>query len=370
MTSCSIFLDLVVIDFYLYLKYLLILMKKMIYILLIFLFSSLVTYQSNAIENNTCAKALGLEKELRDFYIAKNNFVTFPSKSHYYRMAIFYGVLEDRSKKSIKNKNTDLHKAASSGDVSEIRRLVSDDGIKVDIRGPKGVTPLGIAAAYGQKDAIDVLLELGADINASDAVGNSPLHYAVMSGHAHIVEHLLDKDGIDIDQTDIIGEFAAMFAVKYGYPEIFRILAFHKADLMRTNTEGRTFLHEAIMSPNIKDRASMIETILETVPAWPEPGIINWPEPIHGNSPLHLVALEGYVDVVDVLLQRGASLTSINEDGELPIHVAARSNQEDVFLELKDANPDLLNARDDKGQTPRDTAKEHNSQDVLFALDL
>ena len=345
-------------------------MKKMIYILLIFLVSSLVTYQGNAIEDNTCAEALGLEKELRDFYVERDNFVTFPSKGHNYRMIIFYGILEDRAKKSIKNQNADLHKAAYLGDVLEIRRLVSDDGMKVDIRGQKGVTPLGIAAAYGQKDAIDVLLELGADVNAPDAVGNSPLHYAVMSGHAHIVEHLLNKDGIDIDQTNIIGEFAAMFAVKYDHPEIFRILASHKANLMRTNTQGWTFFHAAIISPNIKDRANMIETILDSVPDWPEPGIINWPEPIHGNGPLHLAASEGYLDVVDILLQKRASLTSTNEDGELPIHVAARANQEDVFLELKDADPTLLDARDDKGRTPRDTAKEHGSQSVLSALGL
>ena len=42
-----------------------------LYILILFLVSSLVTYQGYAIEDNTCAEALGLGKELRDFYAAR-----------------------------------------------------------------------------------------------------------------------------------------------------------------------------------------------------------------------------------------------------------------------------------------------------------
>ena len=69
-------------------------------------------------------------------------------------------------------------------------------------------------------------------------------------------------------------------------------------------------------------------------------------------------------------LSRGARLDAKNKDGELPIHAAARGGQKEAFLLLRDADPDLLNARDDKGRTPVDTAREHSSLDILSALGL
>ena len=44
-----------------------------------------------------------------------------------------------------------------------------------------GKTPLHSASSFGQIDAVKALLELGADINAQDNRGNTPLHWAVLS---------------------------------------------------------------------------------------------------------------------------------------------------------------------------------------------
>ena len=252
------------------------------------------------------------------------------------KVGILYDALQDKADVVIPNKK--LHIAASKNDVSEIRHLVSE-GIPVDVRGQAGMTPLSVASGFGHIEAIDTLLELGANINAPDVVGRSPLVYAVVSGQSRAVEHLLNKNA-KVNQGDIMDDAPILFAVRHNHLNIFHILVSRGADLMSKTVQGWTLLHTAIFFREVKDRAHMIEAILDAVgDDWPEPGIINWPTPIAEASPLHWAAFYGRTDAVNVLVDRGASLTSINEDGELPIHVAARVNHKNAFLKLRDANP-------------------------------
>ncbi len=355
------------IDFYLHLRYLSIIMKRIIYILLMLLVSSLVAYQGNATEDNTCAEALGFGEELKSFYAARDDFLKTPSYDNNDKVGILYDALGDKAETI---PYTKLHIAALQGDILKIRYLVSN-GMKVDVRGQMGVTPLSAAAAYGHIDAIDVLLELGADINAPDVLGYSPLTYAAASGHSRAVEHLL-RNNVEVNQASLMDVTPIMFAVRFNHLSVFRILASHGADLTSKDIQGRTLLHSAIIFPEVRDRVSMVKAILDATALvdWPEPGIINWPTRLAEASPLHWVAFYGRTDVVNVLLLRGASLTTLNEDGELPIHVAARVNQVDIFLMLKNSNSTLLDAKDDRGRTPIDTARKHDSTNVLSALGL
>ena len=289
-----------------------------------------------------------------------------PSFDNSDRVVLIYNDLYEKSRTI---PNIKLHDAASEGDTSLINFFVTDKGMSVDALGQFGMTPLSVAAAFGHINAIDALLNLGADINAPDAIGNSPLISAITDGEIPSVEYLLEK-GANIDQANIADETPIMFAVRHGRPEIFRILASRGVSLTHTDVTLKTILHRALIHSETPDRVGMVETILDTVVDWPEPGIVNWPEPILGGFPLHWAAYHGYVDIVDVLLERGARLDAKNKDGELPIHVAARAGQKEAFLKLKDANPDLLNAVDNEGRTPIVTAQKHNSQGILSALGL
>jgi len=59
-----------------------------------------------------------------------------------------------------------MHMAAAVGDVVNIRRMVAE-GADVNVKGPQGVRPLHEAVANGHVDAVRVLVELGADVEAS-----------------------------------------------------------------------------------------------------------------------------------------------------------------------------------------------------------
>ena len=53
----------------------------------------------------------------------------------------------------------------------------------LNIKNKGGIIPLHYACYNGNKRVIDLLLDLGSDINAKDNDGNTPLHYAVNSSN-------------------------------------------------------------------------------------------------------------------------------------------------------------------------------------------
>jgi hypothetical protein len=71
----------------------------------------------------------------------------------------------------------DLHYAVRDGDLKEVRKLL-DKGADVNARDKYGWTPLHEAASYGHLDIVKLLVERGADVNARDKDGRTPLDLA------------------------------------------------------------------------------------------------------------------------------------------------------------------------------------------------
>lgn len=67
----------------------------------------------------------------------------------------------------------------------ELLRTLMGEMVSVDVRLEKERTPLMIAVLYGNSEAVDFLLEKGADVNAIDSEGHNSLYY--LPGFSHIV---------------------------------------------------------------------------------------------------------------------------------------------------------------------------------------
>ncbi|WP_338634979.1 ankyrin repeat domain-containing protein [Spirobacillus cienkowskii] len=81
-------------------------------------------------------------------------------------------------------------------------------------------TPLIIAAENNCKEAFELLIKNGADINKKNYDGTTPLYKAVQNGHIEIVTLLLNQTGIQLSEVDHKGNTALHAAVRKGYLDI------------------------------------------------------------------------------------------------------------------------------------------------------
>lgn len=93
----------------------------------------------------------------------------------------------------------------------------------VHARDPLGVTPLHVAATRGDADAVRILLEAGAKIDARAEHDYTPLHEAAEQGHAGAVQVLLDA-GADPFAKNGDGRDPARLAEAFGEAEIAAVI--------------------------------------------------------------------------------------------------------------------------------------------------
>ena len=120
-----------------------------------------------------------------------------------------------------------LHYACSSGE-QHIVQILLEGGATVDIVDNKGSTPLLTACCTEEGvvslSTIDDLLEAGADVNAQNAIGRTPLQSATIFGNAEIVKRLLEA-GADASLGDDEGATPFDFASEDDNDELMTLLA-------------------------------------------------------------------------------------------------------------------------------------------------
>ena len=112
----------------------------------------------------------------------------------------------------------------------ELRRIVAADPAALELpmsRNEGFQHPLHLAARMNRPAMAALLLELGADPEATTAEGATPLHFAAIHGHEEVVRLLLAA-GADPARRDATHDGdAAGWADHGGHPDIVRIIREH-----------------------------------------------------------------------------------------------------------------------------------------------
>jgi uncharacterized protein len=133
-----------------------------------------------------------------------------------------------------------VHTAAAFGHVDRLRALLDGDPALVDRYAQDGFTPLQLAAFFGRREAVDLLLERGADVSlaAKNPMEVTALHAAAAAGDATIVESLLER-GSDANARQEGGYTALHEAALRGNDEMVDVLLRHGAQPETRDDGGR-----------------------------------------------------------------------------------------------------------------------------------
>jgi ankyrin repeat protein len=139
-----------------------------------------------------------------------------------------------------------LHEAAATGNARRLKTILGQSRRRVDAANREGFTPLGLAGFFGHLDAVKVLLENGADVNATSPsrFANTALDAAVAGNHADVVKALLAARGDPNVRSE--GDATPLHkAAQHGNLEIVRMLIDAGADPKAVREGGLTPIDDA-----------------------------------------------------------------------------------------------------------------------------
>ncbi|KAF9631105.1 putative ankyrin repeat protein [Lasiodiplodia theobromae] len=234
---------------------------------------------------------------------------------------------------------TPLHYAAREGDLPLVRVLLDNDAGKraLDARSPSHGTALRLAAREGHADVVRELLHEGANFRAESELGTA-LHAAVAGGSLDCVVAICDSSPRPHKDLDVFGDaFGTPLhtAAHYGHKEIVEALLERRFDARKKIWQiGSTVTAAAAGCYEGRDT-------------------------------------EPYMEIIEMLLERGADVNSAGHTQYAALHHAAHFGHADVTTLLLEEKSRWRRANVKKKSpmgTPFDIAIEKGHMEVVKVL--
>ncbi|MCM3595996.1 ankyrin repeat domain-containing protein [Metabacillus idriensis] len=141
-------------------------------------------------------------------------------------------------------KKTEIFEALEKKNLARFNELLNEDASLADSENDNGLTLLGLACHYGEAEFVKVLLNKGADINASShsklsfIPSNTALHAAIAGKQSPKLIHLLLRNGADVNAIDSDGHAPIQTAAFEGNAEVANLLIHNGADVTLNGGQG------------------------------------------------------------------------------------------------------------------------------------
>jgi ankyrin repeat protein len=260
-----------------------------------------------------------------------------------------------------KGADISLHAASHFGDLAIVKSLI-EQGADINARDTSGRTALHYAVEYGHEDVVELLIANGADMNVKDKDGNAPGHVALGENNRPILEllianganldfiHLsayqgdLDKvrsfieEGADVNAADFYGATPLHYAAVRGNKEVVELLISRGVQANTRDKNGITPQHFAAGEGH-KDIVQILIANGADVNV----------KDIWGGPPLNYAADEGREAVVRLLLAKGADVNAADRWGSTALSFAKKRGHTEIVELLRKHG-----AKEDKAEVTQD----------------
>ena len=251
-------------------------------------------------------------------------------------------------------KDLSLVDAAKAQDAAAVQAIINQQS-PVGVAKPDGATALHWAAHWDNLQIADLLLDAGADVNATNELGVTPLSLACINGSAPMVDRLLER-GADANHALPTGVTALMTCARTGSVDAVRLLLDRGASVNEQETRwGQTALMWAIAENHPGVVATLVTAGADV------------DHRSRGEfTPLLFAAQQGNLESASLLLDAGTDVHQVGADGSAALLVAAESGHSDMVQFLLDAGADV-NAIG-AGRTALHAAVQHARPDIAARL--
>jgi len=198
---------------------------------------------------------------------------------------------------------TDLHAAVVRGSMSEIERFVRD-GADINARDGFGRTPLMVAAYRHDVAVARALIDLGANVNALEYRSYDVITIAAVQNDLEMLNLAVASGGNARAITSPYGGTALIAAAHLGHVEAVEALIAARAPVDHVNNLGWTALLEAIVLGDGGPRHQA--TVEALIRGGANLNLGNR----DGTTPLSLAKAKGYAGIVKMLEQAGADASA------------------------------------------------------------
>ncbi len=292
--------------------------------------------------------------------------------------------------------------AIRNNDLQSLRRLVTTQDVNAP--GDRRRTPLMMAAGTGTREAMQILLAAGADANASDTSGVTPL---MLSVRDNAKVRLLLSAGARANEKSRQGQTALLIAAaNAGSIETVRLLVEKGADAKAIGAAGRTGLiaaagandlevvrffleqgvnvnavnatdisgHTALMAAAAQNNTAAVRLLIEkgadvNMAATDAAIVKNGPLAFKGRTALMMAASYGSPELIGLFLKANANVNARDVAGLTPLMFAVASENQDpeVVKLLLSAGADAA-ARSTADESALDWARKYGSPAILKLL--
>ena len=262
--------------------------------------------------------------------------------------AIASYLLENNANTAVQDSSgaTPLHEAIRYGHL-DIAKMLLDAGANINAKDNLGKTPIMLIIPQNKiNETYSLLIRYRADLNQADTYGDTVLHTATMLRAGSQVIRTLTTNGADINARNKEGVTPLTIAIQSEDIQTIKYLTANGASIHTQDTHGKSPLSMAFEMNNDVFEATLNEgncntqdsegntplhiALINGAPMAKIQHIIGLTQDVNirnknGDSPLYLAAVKNMEQVGKLLLEKGADIFSTNKDNNSPLRLALKN---------------------------------------------